>query len=366
MTTDVAGLVLAGGLSRRMGGVDKPLIAVEGKTLLARVVERLAPQVGRMVLNANGDATRFADFGLPVAADVVDGFAGPLVGVLTGLEWLRANAPEVRSMVTVAADTPLFPDDLVARLAGADGDIAMASSNGRTHPVFALWPVALADDLRRAVVDEGVRKIEAFTDRYRVARIDWPDRPVDPFFNVNTPEDVIRLRMVLAGTLPAEPPVTAAMPVAVVVERRDTGNIWAPVSWRPIEVLPEPPTAAPWTRLKGDGTADVYLASGLEMRLHRSDLASYRYNLAGVQPQVFVALRRDGDDLRVVLVTAAPDEAQGLAEGGDDVIEGLPMPAMVRDFVETFCACHPPEEPMRKRRRDRLDAEQTFTAGRRP
>jgi molybdopterin-guanine dinucleotide biosynthesis protein A len=197
--TEIAGLILAGGLARRMGGGDKPLIEVGGRSLLARVVERLAPQTGHIVLNANGDPARLAGFGLPVVADVIGGFGGPLVGVLTGLEWLRANAPGVGAMVSVAADTPLFPSDLVARLADAGGDIAMAASGGRSHPVFALWPLDIAAALRRAIVDDDVRRIEAFTDRYRVARVAWPDQPVDPFFNVNAPEDVELLNRLLGG-----------------------------------------------------------------------------------------------------------------------------------------------------------------------
>lgn len=359
MTTEIAGVILAGGLSRRMGGGDKPLVAVDGKTLLERTIERLAPQVGAVLLNANGDPARFAAFGLEVAADVVEGYGGPLVGVLTALEWARGRG--ATHVVSAAADTPLFPEDLVARLAVEDCDIAMAHSGGRSHPVFALWPVALADDLRRAVVDEGVRKIEAFTDRYRVAKVEWPDRPFDPFFNVNTPEDVVRLAMILDGTLPPEPPLKAVLPVAVVVERRNSANPWLTETWRPVELVLEPPPGPAWVELRrGDGF-EHYLVAAPDLELHRSDLSSYRYNLAGAEPLAFVVLRKDeAHPMRVALVTAAPDEAQKWSESGEDVVEGLPMPAPLVTWVQRFCACHPADEPMKKRKRDRYDSDTAF------
>lgn len=201
MTT--VGLLLAGGLARRMGGGDKSLVPLAGRPLLAWVVERARPQVDVLVLNANGDPGRFAAFGLPVIADSVPGFAGPLAGVLAGLEWAASNAPDVRWVASIATDTPFFPVDLVARLREAaecqGADIACAASGGRTHPVFALWPVRLAPELRRALVDEGMRKIDAWTARYRVAEIPFPAEPVDPFFNLNTPVDVAEAERLLAS-----------------------------------------------------------------------------------------------------------------------------------------------------------------------
>lgn len=371
MTTEIAGLILAGGLSRRMGGGDKPLVAVGGRTLLERTMERLRPQVGPLLLNANGDPARFAAFGLEVAADVIEGYGGPLVGVLTGLEWGRRQG--ARWVVSAASDTPLFPADLVARMVAAvaaeGADMAMAMSGGRSHPVFALWPVALADALRSAVVDEDVRKIEAFTDRYRVAKVEWPDRPYDPFFNVNTPEDVVRLEMIVDGSLPAEPPLRAALPVAVVVERKDSANPWISETWRAIEVVIDPPLGPGWVELRRGVGFEHILVAAPELELHRSDLASYRYNLGGAEPLVFAVLRKDPDGphpVRVSLVTAAPDEAQKRSESGDDLVEGLPMPVAVRDWVRRFCACHPPDEPMRKRKRDRYDAEHAFQPKGRP
>lgn len=196
------GLLLAGGLSRRMGGGDKCLRLLGGRPILTRVIERAAPQVTGLVLNANGDPARFAGFGLPVVPDVVEGFAGPLAGVLTGLEWARAHRPDVAWVATIATDTPFFPTDLVARLEAAvaaeGAELACAASGGQAHPVFGLWPVRLAGELRRAVVEEGMRKIDAWTARYRLATVAFPALPVDPFFNTNRPEDLAEAEILLA------------------------------------------------------------------------------------------------------------------------------------------------------------------------
>jgi molybdopterin-guanine dinucleotide biosynthesis protein A len=187
------GLVLAGGLARRMGGGDKPMTRVGGKTILARVLERMTPQCSRVILNANGDPARFADTGLPVVADDVPDFAGPLAGILAGLDWAAAHAPDISTVVSVPGDCPFLPRDLVARLSeareAAGQPLACARSGEWRHPVVGLWPVALRVDLRRALTEEGMRKIELWTARHGVALADWPADPVDPFFNVNTPED---------------------------------------------------------------------------------------------------------------------------------------------------------------------------------
>jgi molybdenum cofactor guanylyltransferase len=194
MPERVAGVLLAGGQARRMGGGDKCLVEIAGETLLSRIAARLRPQVGPMVLNVNGDPARFESCGLPVANDVIEGFPGPLAGVLTGLEWARSHAPGCAFVVSVPCDAPFVPRDLVARLvaarAAADADMACAASGGRDHPVFGLWPVALAADLRRALVVEGIRKVDVWTGRYRLVRAEFATDPVDPFFNVNAPEDV--------------------------------------------------------------------------------------------------------------------------------------------------------------------------------
>lgn len=200
-TETVAGVILAGGLARRMGGGDKALLSVHGRTLLEHIVERLAPQVGPLLLNANGDPARFAGFGLPVRADVLEGHGGPLVGILTGLEWAADQG--ARWLLSAAADTPLFPLDLGRRLhaavAAEGADMAMAMSGGYNHQIFALWPVRLAPELRHAVTRQDMRKVAAFTSQIKVARVEWPHLPHDPFFNVNTPEDVARLGLILDG-----------------------------------------------------------------------------------------------------------------------------------------------------------------------
>jgi len=194
MTTPTLGLVLAGGLARRMGGGDKPRTSIGGLTILSRVLERLKPQCTRIILNANGDPARFADTGLPVIADDVPGFAGPLAGILAGLDWAAAHAPDVAYVASVPGDCPFLPRDLVGRLheaRSAEGKpLACAHSGDWRHPVVGLWPVALREDLRHAITVEDLRKIEVWTARHGVALADWPVEPVDPFFNVNTPEDV--------------------------------------------------------------------------------------------------------------------------------------------------------------------------------
>jgi len=188
------GLVLAGGQARRMGGGDKALIRIGGQTILERVLARLRPACARIILNANGDPARFTSVGLPVIPDSVPDFAGPLAGVLAGLDWAAANAPDIAWMASVPGDCPFLPADVVARLhavrAEQNKPLACAQSGDWRHPVVGLWPVSLREDLRRAVVEEDLHKIEVWTARHGVAIAAWPDTPVDPFFNVNTPEDV--------------------------------------------------------------------------------------------------------------------------------------------------------------------------------
>jgi molybdopterin-guanine dinucleotide biosynthesis protein A len=187
------GLILAGGLARRMGGGDKPRMRVGGQSILFRVIERLRPQCALLLLNANGDPRRFADTGLPVVADDIPDFAGPLAGILAGLDWAARHAPDIADVVSVPGDCPFLPRDLVARLHAARSKsgrpLACARSGDWRHPVIGLWPVALRGDLRHALTVEGLRKIELWTARHGVALADWPAQPFDPFFNVNTPED---------------------------------------------------------------------------------------------------------------------------------------------------------------------------------
>lgn len=193
---NTVGVLLAGGLARRMGGGDKCLQVLGGRPLLAHSIAAAKPQVDTLIINAAGDPSRFAEFDLPVVADVIDGFAGPLAGVLTGMEWTQANRPDANWIVTFPTDAPFFPTDLVSRFFEAVGehgdDMACARSNDRTHPVFALWPVRLADDLRKAMIEEDMRKIDAWTARYTLVPVDWDTEPYDPFFNINRPEDLAK------------------------------------------------------------------------------------------------------------------------------------------------------------------------------
>ena len=194
---DVLGVLLAGGLSRRFGGGDKCLNVLAGRTLLERVAERARSQVGTLILNANGDASRFADVGLEpmpeIVPDLAPGALGPLAGVLTGMAWARTHMRGARWVATFATDAPFLPCDLVDRLSAAvrqqGASIAIASSNGRAHPVFVLWSMDLIDELRVAVAEEGLRKVMTFIERFPVVEVDFSPAPVDPFFNINTPED---------------------------------------------------------------------------------------------------------------------------------------------------------------------------------
>jgi molybdenum cofactor guanylyltransferase len=187
------GLVLAGGLARRMGGGDKALIAIGGIAILDRVLAMLRPACAEIILNANGDPDRFARYGLPVVADTVPEFAGPLAGILAGLDWAAKNRPELTFIATVPGDCPFLPRDVVGRLhearQKAGTPLACARSGEWRHPVVGLWPVALRDELRHALIIEDLRKIEVWTARHGVAIADWPPVPIDPFFNVNTPQD---------------------------------------------------------------------------------------------------------------------------------------------------------------------------------
>lgn len=204
----ITGVLLAGGQSRRMGGGDKGLLEIAGKPMLAHVLSRLKPQVNQVVINANGDATRFESFGLPVFADTIEGHVGPLAGVLAGMRWSAANVADDGLIVTVSTDAPLIPMNLVQRLADGlkhnrETAIALASSGGNVHPVIGLWPVELADDLESAL-REGVRKVRHWTDRHGTVIVDFEyvqagGRTIDPFFNANTPDELEEVRVILGA-----------------------------------------------------------------------------------------------------------------------------------------------------------------------
>jgi molybdopterin-guanine dinucleotide biosynthesis protein A len=188
------GVLLAGGLARRMGGGDKPMRQIAGRTILDRVIARLEPQCDGLILNANGDPARFASFGLPVIADTVKDFPGPLAGILAALDWAATNRPGIEFVLSAAADCPFLPRDLVARLHYArveqNAQLAVAASAGQSHPVIGLWSVALREELRRALIVEDMRKVDRWTARYRLATATWTAEPLDPFFNANTMDDI--------------------------------------------------------------------------------------------------------------------------------------------------------------------------------
>ena len=202
MSDGVAGILLAGGLSRRMGGGDKCLRLLGGRTILSRIVEAVTPQVDVLALNANGAPGRFADFGLPVIADTVTGNVGPLAGVLTGMEWAAAHRPDCAWIATVPTDAPFLPSGLVGRLTAAvsesGSDMGCAASGGRSHPVCGLWPVHLRGALRAAVVEEGIRKVDVWTGRYGLSIVEFSIEPYDPFFNTNRPEDLSQAEAMLS------------------------------------------------------------------------------------------------------------------------------------------------------------------------
>jgi molybdopterin-guanine dinucleotide biosynthesis protein A len=205
MNSNVAGIILAGGQSRRMGGGDKSLLALGGGRLLDHVVSRFAPQVGPLALSANGDPARFTGISLPVLADTVKGFAGPLAGILAGLEWVAENT-DCQVLVTAAGDTPFLPEDLVERLMAVTGarpgSMAVACSSGKRHPTFALWPVGCRDALRHFLVEEDNRRVSAFIDRHGSVDVEFPmsksgAQQIDPFFNVNMPGDLAHAERLL-------------------------------------------------------------------------------------------------------------------------------------------------------------------------
>ena len=203
----IVGVLLAGGQSRRMGGGDKSLLDLGGQTMMHRVIARLAPQVSAMMINANGNSERFAQYALPIAPDTIEGHVGPLAGILTGMRWSIANAPSAQWIATVSTDAPFIPGNLVARLLDAVHNqpdaIAIARSQGNLHPVIGLWPIAHAEDLENALRDDGIRKVLRWTDKHGTVPVDFPiqmfgTEEIDPFFNANTPEELAKARDLIA------------------------------------------------------------------------------------------------------------------------------------------------------------------------
>lgn len=192
----IIGVILAGGQARRMGAVDKALVELGGKTLLERAIERAAPQVDELLINANGDPARFAPFGRRIVPDRIQGYLGPLAGILSGFEWMKANRPDARWLASFPCDTPFFPHDLVARLVEkAEAErvpAAVPMSGGRRHSVFAVWSADIAETADSVLTARGLRKMDDFLDSLPHARVEFPAEPFDPFFNINTQEDLRR------------------------------------------------------------------------------------------------------------------------------------------------------------------------------
>ncbi|MEM7069207.1 MAG: molybdenum cofactor guanylyltransferase MobA [Pseudomonadota bacterium] len=198
---ELLGVVLAGGLSRRMEGPEKSLLELGGIKLITHVTNRLNKQVNSVVINANGDPKRFDFLKLPIVPDTVEGFAGPLAGVLAGMRWAADNT-DASHVITAAADTPFFPHDYVSNMfsqaRSTNSLIALAASNDRRHPVFGLWPVSLADALEAFLVEEKNRKVMLFVERYTNCLVEFPGDDPDPFFNINTPDDKQKAEQILS------------------------------------------------------------------------------------------------------------------------------------------------------------------------
>ena len=179
-----------------MGGADKALSMLRGQTLLQRAIARARPQVDELLINANGDVNRFTRFGIPVIADYVEGFLGPLAGILTGLEWMKENRPQSNWLATFACDTPFFPHDLVVQLrtkATTDRALAaVAKSAGRQHGILAVWSAHIAETAQSVLIEQNLRKVDDFIVRLQHATVEFPTEPFDPFFNINTPSDLAR------------------------------------------------------------------------------------------------------------------------------------------------------------------------------
>lgn len=343
-------VILAGGQSRRMGGGDKTLLELAGRPILATILDRLRPQVGPLAINANGDPERFEAFGLPVLPDLIDGYVGPLAGIVTALDWAKRNHPDVTHVLTAPADAPFLPDDLAERLGMAiDGgaDIACAASGGWTHPPIAIWPVRLLDALRHAVTVEEMRKIDAWTARYRTEQVEWSTTPFDPFFNVNRPEDLDEARRLLDDDTAPEPALHAKITLGVITEQRPSTHPWGADTWHPIRIVTGLTEASPALSLPNGQR----VKGGLCLDLFRKETEGYAANLASGKPVVYVVLREAEDGSMVPFhVCACPFEAEAFMVGDDGLVEGAPMPPEIAAWIGAFLARHHHPEPFRKRK----------------
>lgn len=362
----IVGVLLAGGLARRMGGGDKPLRELGGKPILEHVIDRAKPQVHHLILNANGDPGRFAKYSLPVVADIIDGHQGPLAGILTALDWAAEHVPEAEHVVSFATDAPFLPRDLTARLLAAvateSTPLACAITGERTHPVFGIWPVARRDELRRAMIEEEMRKIDMWTERIGIVHVPFESEPVDPFFNVNRPENLEDAETLLKKEQDARPDIHEKIDLGVVIERRDSDNRWADYSYQPVAVFQGAPPKDPhddWTMLReGDGWAHFHAAT-MPLELFRGETEGYRVNLSNEPPHIYIVLspgeEADDPEMLVHLVTACPFEAEGYTEDSEQMVEGVVMPPEIAAWIKEFCDTHHKDVPFKKRKRKSYD-----------
>ncbi len=191
---NITAVILAGGLARRMGGGDKPLKLLAGQPILSHIIDRIKPQATNLIINANSDPKVFENFKFPIVADSIKGFAGPLAGILAGMDWIAENQPNCRYMISIPGDGPFFPRDLVSKLMSpiiaGEADLTVAVSGDRTQPVVGAWDVQLRDDLRKAIQEENIHKVDKWTSRYRIIEVPFSSSPIDPFFNTNKLEDM--------------------------------------------------------------------------------------------------------------------------------------------------------------------------------
>ncbi len=194
MPNKITGVILAGGLARRLGNIDKALVQIGNTSLLEYAIANLEPQCDQIIINANGNPDRFHNINNPIIADTIEGYAGPLAGVLCAMQWVKQNTPQTKWIATLPVDTPFAPKDFAARLLqnviDQKTDLACASSGGRHHPVVGLWPVDLADQLHAAMVNEDMRKVDLWTARFKLSIVDFKIKQYDPFFNINRPADI--------------------------------------------------------------------------------------------------------------------------------------------------------------------------------
>ncbi len=367
--SDVVGIVLAGGLSRRMGGGDKCLRDLAGKPILAHILERAAPQVAKIALNVNGDPARFAAFGLPCVPDSVEGFAGPLAGVLAGLDWAAANAPDAEWVASFAGDAPFIPTDLVARMRDAvareGADMASVSSGGQTNPVFGLWPVSLREQLRKALTEEKIFKVDRWTARYRVAIAEFAVDGVDPFFNTNAPEDLAQALVHLG----AAPPLAkdATFPVGLFVRSSPPKTQWGETQWTPHSVVAGGAALEPWSKVREDGDGTIWFAGNRTLELFVAETVMYKMNLEQREPGIYAVLRRDPaappPGIALVHVTASPGEAEAYSVDGEHIVARVALPDAIGQLLADYIAAYHVEQTFKKRKRTEIDPRKGFGKG---